>query len=170
MRALIIVDMLEDFCRPDAPLFVPGVQEAMTGCRRELDRARAAGEKVIYVCDAHDPDDLEFKRYPPHAIAGTPGAAVVDELAPLPGEEVVTKRRLTPFYETRLHEVLAAAGVTEAVVCGVVTHICVMETVSGLCDRDIPATVPADAVADFDDEQSACALKRMASVFGANVV
>ncbi|RJX35619.1 MAG: cysteine hydrolase [Desulfarculus sp.] len=169
-RALIIVDMLNDFVRPGAPLFVPGALEIIPAIQAELARARAAGELVVYVCDAHDPDDKEFARFPPHAVAGSPGAQIVEELAPRPGEVVLSKRRLDPFFDTELDQVLTREEVEEATVVGVCTHICVMETVAGLSSRDIPARVPRAAVADFDPDQAQAALQRMRRVFGAQII
>lgn len=169
-RALIIVDMLNDFVLDHGSLKVPGVEHIVDQVAVELAKARAADDLVVFVCDSHEPDDLEFERYPPHAVSGTSGEAIIDELAPAEGEMVVTKRRLGPFFETNLHELLAEAKIDQATVVGVCTHICVMETVSGLCDRDIKITVPAFAVADIDPEMEAAAFKRMAGVFGATII
>ena len=149
---------------------MPGAEHIVDSVATELAKARATGDMVVFVSDSHAPDDLEFERYPAHAVAGTSGAAIIDELAPAEGEIVVVKRRFGPFFETELHELLAKAGIVEATVVGVCTHICVMETVSGLCDRDIKITVPAGAVADIDPEMEAAALKRMANVFGATII
>lgn len=169
-QALIIVDMLNDFVRQDGALSVPGAEEIIPAVARELAASRQAGDLVIFSCDAHDPDDLEFKRYPPHAVEGSPGAQVIEELAPLPHEHVVYKRRLNPFFNTELAELLERENVERVKVVGVCTHICVMEAVAGLCDRDISAVVYVDAVADFDQEMAQAALKRMQSVFGAELV
>jgi len=169
-QAILIVDMLNDFVRPEGALAVPGAQEIIPNIQRELAAARKAGHAVIYVCDAHDPDDLEFKRYPAHAVAGSQGAEIISELSPAPGDQVIPKKRLSAFYNTRLDNVISRVQPEKATVVGVVTHICVMEAVAGLCDRDIPARVPRDCVADFDQDQAAMALKRMASVFGAEIV
>ena len=168
-HALIIVDMLHDFARPQGALFVPGAPDIVPAIQQELAQARQAGDAVIHVCDAHAPDDLEFQRFPPHAVAGTPGARVIEELAPRAGETVVTKQRYSPFFNTELHQILADLGIRRATVVGVCTHICVMETVAGLANRDLQVRVPRDAVADFDPELAEAALKRMASLFGAEV-
>ena len=168
-RALIVVDMLNDFVQPDGPLFVPGAPEIIPAIVRELAAARGRGDLVVFVCDAHQPDDLEFQRFPPHALAGSEGAQVVKELAPQASDVVLAKHRFDPFFATDLDDLLASQGVNQATVVGVCTHICVMEAVAGLANRDIPARVPVGAVADFDDELAGAALKRMASVFGAQV-
>ncbi|MCB2226745.1 MAG: cysteine hydrolase [Desulfarculaceae bacterium] len=161
--------MLADFARPGAALFVPGAPEIVPAIRDELEAARQAGDLVIYVCDAHEPDDKEFERFPSHAVAGSPGAEIIEELAPMPGEVVVTKTRYSPFFGTGLGEILADAGIRRATVVGVCTHICVMETVCGLANRDLEVRVPAAAVADFDPGQASAALKRMQSLFGAEI-
>ena len=168
-HALIIVDMLEDFLRPEAPLFVPGSPEIVPAVGQELEAARAAGDLVIYVCDAHDPEDKEFERFPPHAVAGSPGAEIIPELAPRQGEAVVEKRRYSPFFDTELGRILNDAGISRATVVGVCTHICVMETVCGLANRDLEVRVPAGAVADFDPQQAEAALARMRNLFGAEI-
>lgn len=168
-RALIVVDMLHDFVHPQGSLRVPNVQRIIGPVTRELEAARAAGDTVIFACDSHDADDLEFQRYPAHAVTGTPGAEIIGELTPQPGERVVTKQRFSPFYNTELDALLSDAGITEATVVGVCTHICVMETVAGLANRDIAVRVPSDAVADIDDDMERAALKRMATVFNAKI-
>ena len=169
-QAILVVDMLNDFVRPDGALSVPGAQEIIPNIQRELRQARQEGQTVIYVCDAHDPDDIEFQRYPAHALEGDFGAEIISELAPQPGEAVINKKRLSVFFNTELDGVIRRVKPEKVTVVGVVTHICVMEAVAGLCDRDIPARVPKDCVADFDEELEAAAFKRMATVFGAEII
>ena len=53
---------------------------------------------------------------------------------------------------------------------GVMTSICVMETVKELFDRDLPGLVYRQGVADSDPEAHAFALKQMQRVLGAKVV
>ncbi|MCB2185513.1 MAG: cysteine hydrolase [Deltaproteobacteria bacterium] len=168
-EALIVVDMLRDFIDPDGALRVPGGQAIVPAVLRELERARQEGHLVAFVCDSHAPDDLEFSRFPPHAVTGTAGAEIIPGLKPRSGEIVVPKRRLDPFFDTELADLLKREKVTQATVVGVCTHICVMETVGSLSSMDIPARVPRDAVADFDPEMETAALKRMASVFGTDI-
>jgi nicotinamidase/pyrazinamidase len=60
--------------------------------------------------------------------------------------------------------------VDEVHVVGVCTSICVMETVKELFDRDMPALVYEQGVADFDPEAHAFALKHMQRIMGAKVV
>ncbi|MEO8633407.1 MAG: isochorismatase family cysteine hydrolase, partial [Chloroflexota bacterium] len=92
-RALVVIDMIEDFAREGGALYCgPSMGRIIPVIKDELARARAAGEPVIYLTDNHVPDDAEFQVFPPHAIAGTKGAEIIDELAPEDDEDVIPKR------------------------------------------------------------------------------
>src|SRR5437762_511126 len=85
-RALLVVDMIEDFVRESGALYCgPSMTRILPVVKREITRSRAAGEPVVYLADNHLPTDAEFAMLPPHAIAGTKGREIVRELAPLEG-------------------------------------------------------------------------------------
>ena len=167
-EALIVVDMLNDFldpagalyCGEDARAIVPFVQ-------RRLAAQREAGGTVVFLHDAHRPDDREFQRFPPHCVADTWGAEIIAALRPLPGETLIPKTRYSGFYGTGLERVLAEARVDTVEVVGVCTSICVMDTVGGLANRDYRVRVPQAGVADFDPEMHRFAMRRMRQLYGA---
>jgi nicotinamidase-related amidase len=103
-------------------------------------------------------------------VKGAWGAQIIPELEPKPGDVRVEKYRYNPFYQTELEAVLRQEQVDKVQVVGVCTSICVLQAVSGLFDRDIPAVVYKNGVADFDPEAHAFALKHMQRVMGAEVV
>jgi nicotinamidase/pyrazinamidase len=71
-RALVVVDMIHDFADPTGALYCgPSMPAVIAVITRELARARAAREPVVYLTDDHLPDDAEFQMFPPHAIHGT---------------------------------------------------------------------------------------------------
>lgn len=169
MKILIVVDMLNDFVHEDGVLFFQAGADIISTVKKRIDAYRAAGDRIIFINDAHDKDDKEFDRFPPHAIAGTWGAKVIDDLALEEGDIVLTKKRYSGFYDTELEVYTLHSTGDEVEVVGVCTSICVMDTVGGLANRDIPTTVPADAVADFDNEAHNFSLKRMGAIYGANI-
>jgi ureidoacrylate peracid hydrolase len=59
----------------------------------------------------------------------------------------VDKVRFDAFQWTSLEPLLRGLGVTELVVCGVVTNICVETTVRSAFMRDYPVTLLADCCA-----------------------
>ena len=169
-QALIVVDMLNDFIEEGGALDCgPAARAIVSVVRQRIDAFRRAGGPVIFLCDAHAPDDREFEKFPRHCVAGTRGARIIAELAPQSGEAVIAKTRYSGFYGTDLERVLAAAGVETVEVVGVCTSICIMDTVGGLANRDYRIRVPADGVADFDPQMHAFALKRMKQLYGAEV-
>ncbi len=169
-RVLIVVDMLNDFIQSDGALFCGETAQAIVPFIQDrLTRYRGKGDPVIYLQDAHAPDDKEFDRFPPHCVAGTSGSNIIEPLAPHPGEPVLPKTRYSGFYGTDLEKILAEMQPDEVEVMGVCTSICVMDTVGGLANRDYAVRVPEKGVADFDEQFHTFALKRMQQLYGARL-
>lgn len=170
-QALLVIDMLNDFVLPGAPLEVPRAREIVPALRRRIAEAREAGVDVVYVCDAHAPDDREFSRmgWPPHAVRGTEGARVVAGLAPREGEPVVRKTTYSGFHDSELQSVLSALGAEELVLTGCVTSICVFYTAADAVMRGYRVRVPVDAVAPLDEADGEFALRQMEKVLGVAV-
>lgn len=165
MKALIIVDMLEDFV--DGALANPRAQAIIPALQRLLAHARAEGWVVVFSNDAHHPDDPELKVWGPHAMAGSPGAQVIRALQPREGEIISPKRVYGAFDFTGLDEQLKALGVTEVVVTGQHTHICVRHTSYGALIRGYDVIVPRDAVCAFEGVDEEPALEYLKMAYGA---
>ena len=170
-KALLIVDMLQDFIDPKGALYCGDTAQAIVPYIADrLMQARQEGDHVIYLQDSHDPDDLEFEKFPPHCVTDTWGSQIVAELAPAEGERVIPKKRYSGFFGTDLERVLGEAGIEEVTVVGVCTSICVMDTVGGLANRDYRTFVPEAGVADFDPDMHRMALRRLRDLYGAEIV
>jgi nicotinamidase-related amidase len=163
--------MLEDFVLPGAPLEVPANRAILPALRERITAARAGGVPVIYLCDAHRPDDPEFTRmgWPPHAVRGTPGARVVAELAPLETDPVVEKTSYSGFHHTGLEGILQALAVDRLVLTGCVTNICILYIAYEAVVRGYQVTVPSDCVAALDPADGAFALRQLEQVLGVTV-
>lgn len=170
-EALLIIDMLNDFVLPGAPLDVPETRTIIKNIQREIAAARARKDPVLYVCDAHEQNDKEFTKFgwPPHAIKGTRGAEVVAELAPASGDPVIPKTTYSGFYGTELDEVLGRLGVERLRLTGCVTHICILFTASDAVLRDYAVTVVRDGVAGITKEDHDAALRIMKNVMGVTI-
>jgi nicotinamidase/pyrazinamidase len=171
-EALLVLDMLNDFVLKDAPLEVPDTRKIIPVVKKEIEKARAAGAPVIYVCDAHAPDDKEFSKFgwPAHAVKGTRGAEVVDELKPENNDIVISKTAYSSFFGTSLDETLRRLGVDSLRLTGTVTHICVLFTAMEAVQRDYSVTVIEDGVAGISREDHDAALRIMKNVLGAAIV
>ena len=170
-KALIIIDMLNDFIREDGALYCgQTAKNIIPHIQARLSKHREEDNLIIYLQDWHNLNDLEFDRFPPHAVAGTYGSEIISELAPKENDIVIKKRRYSGFYGTDLDVILWTNKISVAEVVGVCTSICIMDTVGGLANRDIKSIVPVSCAADFDQEMHKMALKRMNAVYGCAIV
>ncbi|MEB3851304.1 MAG: cysteine hydrolase [Desulfurococcales archaeon] len=151
--AVIVVDMQNDFVKPEGRLYVPTAQATVEPIRRLLERARAAGARVFYTQDTHYDGDPEFEIWGEHVRHGTWGWEIVEELKPQPGDIVVQKTRYDGFYGTPLDDLLRVYGVRNTVIVGTVANICVLHTAASAALRWYRVVVPIDgisALTEFD--------------------
>jgi nicotinamidase-related amidase len=167
MRALIIVDMLEDFV--DGELANPRAQAIVEPLQRLLAHAREDGWVVVFSNDAHQAGDPELKIWGEHAMAGTPGAQVIEQLEPREGELISPKRSYGAFDDTGLTEQLRERGVDEVVITGQHTHICVRHSSYGALRNGFGIVVPRDAVCAFEGVDEDEALEYLKLAYGAEV-
>jgi ureidoacrylate peracid hydrolase len=149
--AMIIVDMQNAYASPGGYLDIAGFDIA--GCEKVIARAavaaeaaRRAGIQVIYFQNGWDPEykeagtpaspnwhksnALKTMRKRPE-LAGTLLAkggwdyALVEALAPKPGDLVVPKPRYSGFFNTNIDSLLRARGIRNIVFTGVATNVCV---------------------------------------------
>ncbi len=173
---LVVVDMLNDFvdgvlANPAAAGIVRPLQALVTAARDRDDWV------VIFSNDAHKPGDLEFKVFGEHAVAGTPGAAVIDAIAPQRGDEVVDKRYYSTFTETDMDSICKVHGIDRLVITGQHTDCCVRHTAYDAFVRGLDLVVPSDATAVFEPlseapyaERQQAALDYLAGIYGAHIV
>ncbi|MDD5082758.1 MAG: nicotinate phosphoribosyltransferase [Dehalococcoidales bacterium] len=168
-KAVLVVDMLRGFLEEGYSLFVGSrARRIIPNIQLLLEREISQGSKIFFICDHHDPDDLEFRMFPPHCIAGTAEAEVIPELAKYPGE-IIPKKRYSGFFGTRLAEKLKQLKPEKVIICGVLTNICVMHTAANARNRDYEVEVPVDCVASSDEAAHHFALEHMEKVLGARL-
>ncbi|MEU2564449.1 cysteine hydrolase [Streptomyces longispororuber] len=138
--------------------------------RRAIDGARAAGMPVIYVVIALRPGfpEVGTRNRALAAIArdglyveGAPGTAIHPEVAPRPGDVVVTKRRASAFSGSDLDVVLRARGIDSLVLAGIATSAVVLSTVCQANDLDFGLTVLSDACLDPDPDVHRVLVERL---------
>ena len=171
-KALLIIDMLDDFVNEGAPLEVPDTRKIIPDVRKEIDYARDNDIPVVYVCDTHDENDVEFEKFgwPPHAVKGTGGAEIVDELKPEEGDIVIEKKTYSSFHNTRLDTELKRLGVDTVRLTGCVTHICIMFAAYDAGMLGYNVEVVSNGVAGLEREDHDAAIRIMKNVMGAKII
>lgn len=167
--AVLVVDMINEFCKPGGRMVLPGY-EALVGPQSEIiAAARATGVPVIWIHDAHRPGmrhEREWAKRTPHGLENTWATEIIEDLGARDDEIHVTKRRYSAFFQTDLDLTLKDMQVTQLVVFGVVTNICVRSTVHDAFFNGYEVVVPADACAATGPREQESSLYDIATHFG----
>jgi nicotinamidase-related amidase len=138
--ALMLIDCQNTY--REGTMLLTGVEAAMIEAKRLLERARGAGIPIFHIRHDAGPGS-------PYDIATRIGQ-ISDEVAPKAGEPVLTKRFPNSFVRTDLEQRLHAAGVTNVIFAGFMTHMCVNSTARGAFNLGFQPTVVAAATATRD--------------------
>lgn len=139
-QALLIIDIQNDYF-PGGRMELAGAEQAAQNARKLLEYFRANKLPVIHI------QHIALQPTATFFLPGTPGAEIHASVAPLSGETVFQKHYPSAFRETGLLEHLKANGITELVVVGMMTHMCVDTTVRAAFDLGFKCAVIHDACA-----------------------
>ncbi len=143
MECLILVDLQNDyFCGGRMELV--GTSQAAENARRLLRAFRAVNSPVIHIQHISARPGAGF------FLPGTKGMEINELVAPVENEEVVIKHYPNSFRETPLLEVLHTRGISNLVICGAMSHMCIDATVRAAFDLGFNSVVAEDACATRD--------------------
>jgi nicotinamidase-related amidase len=148
MMALLIVDMIKD----NMSERLVNLEEVIAGIKKLIQVARREKVPIIYANDSFLPFDPFFKYMPLHAIRGTEGIKVIDELKPEEGDFVVEKRRFSAFLKTDLDLTLKALDVDTVAICGINTWACILFTAADAISLDFNAILIEDCCTSHKKE------------------
>jgi nicotinamidase/pyrazinamidase len=168
-RVFFDIDTQYDFVNPSGALYVPGSERLLPVIAQLNRHAATQGIPVISTMDAHAEDDIEFRQWPSHCVAGTLGqqkapvtlldSRVVVSTSPHRPEVagaaqiIVEKQELDCFSNPNLPAVIDALEAEEFVVYGVYTEYCVHCAVTGLLGLGKPVIVVRDAIQTLDPKE-----------------
>ncbi len=168
--ALLVIDMLNDFIKEGGALVVPNAIRIVPGLQKALESAREKNVPVIYITDAHLPNDPEFADWPPHSIQDSWGGQVVDELAPQKNDYIIKKRRYSAFFGTDLELLLRELSIVNLYLTGVLTNICVYATALDARMRGFNVIVFKDLVASLSRETDEFIFGQLSDVLKAELL
>jgi nicotinamidase-related amidase len=172
--ALLIIDMQRDFLEPGG--FGEMLGNDVSQLRRTiqpnvrlLEFWRRKGLQVLHTREGHRSDLADL---PPVKkirgrsaqsigdqspmgrilVRGEAGHDIIPEVYPKFGEPVIDKPGKGAFWSTDLHAILQHRNITQLVVTGVTTEVCVNTTVREANDRGYDCLVPSDCVGSYFPE------------------
>ncbi len=181
-RVFVDIDTQLDFMMPEGSLYVPGAEQLIPRLARLFDYASSHGVPVLSSADNHPQDDPEFKQFPPHCLAGTPGQeklretlmsqpVVLQPRAPEPddfahlieqhGQIVLTKTVFDVWSNPHAEAFVRSVSVDEYIVFGVTTEYCVRLAVLGLIERGQRVCLVENAVRAIEHKAGQGAIEEM---------
>ncbi len=167
--AVIVVDMINEFCKPGGKMVLPGYEALVPQQLAVVAAARKAGAPVIWIHDSHRKNmrrDREFLKRTPHCEEGTWAVEIIDDLGARDDEIHINKHRYSSFFQTDLDVTLKDMQVDQVVVFGVVTNICVRSTVHDAFFNGYEVVVPHDCCAATGPREQESTLYDISTHFG----
>ena len=172
--AFIIIDMQRDFLQPGGFGAALGndvslLASAIAPIGAVLSACREAGMLVIHTREGHRTDlsDLHGAKHRRGRsdtrigdagpmgrilVRGEAGHDIIPELYPAPGEPVIDKPGKGAFYATDLETILLKRGITQLILSGVTTEVCVHTTMREANDRGFECLLLSDGTASYFPE------------------
>ncbi|NVO10869.1 MAG: cysteine hydrolase [Bacteroidales bacterium] len=143
--ALLIIDVQNDYFE-NGTMTLVGSNKASSNARQILDRFRANNLPVIHIQHISTRPTATF------FLPNTQGAEIHSNVKPFEQEKVIIKHYPNSFRETELLDYLNSKNITDLVICGMMTHMCVDATTRAAKDFGFNIVLIGDACATKDLE------------------
>lgn len=140
--ALLIIDVQNDYF-PNGKYELYQPELALKNIEELLTYFRKNELPVYYVQHIADKTSSFF-------VPDTDGVNIHKSITPLDSEKVIIKHSPNSFFETSLQEELEKDSITELVICGMMTHMCIDATVRAAKELGYNITLISDACATKD--------------------
>jgi nicotinamidase-related amidase len=143
--ALLIIDIQNDYFDNGANPLVDS-EIASLHVKKILDKCRADNFEIIHIQHISLRPDATF------FLPDTKGCAIHNNVFPIDPEKIIVKHYPNSFRETELLDYLRDKNITELVICGMMTHMCIDATTRAAKDFGFNCTLIGDACATKDLE------------------
>ncbi len=146
-KALLVIDLQNDYF-PGGSYALWNTEQTLDNIEQAITAASAKGIPVIHIQHIADP----ALGLAPFFNEGTEGAKVQARvLAAAPNAPVVVKTYADSFEQTNLEETLSGLGVTELLVCGMMTQNCVTHTAISRAAEKYTVSILVDCCTTVDE-------------------
>ncbi len=151
--ALIVIDIQNEYFENGGMELVNPIAASLNA-GKIISHFRDKKAPVIYIQHI-SPDPAKM----PFFIAGTAASEIHPNVRPQSQEKVIQKHFPNSFRETDLFGYLKANHITELVIVGMMTHMCIDATTRAAADFGFQCTVIGDACATRDLEMNGATVK-----------
>jgi nicotinamidase-related amidase len=142
-EALLLIDIQNDYF-PGGKMELVGMEEAAKKAAELLKAFRTAGKPIFFIRHLSTRSDATF------FIPETPGTDIHASISPFPEETVIEKNFPNSFFRTELLSLLKESDVTDLVICGAMSHMCIDTTVRAAKEHGFTCTLIVDACTTRD--------------------
>ena len=142
-KALILIDFENEWTDKSSDYFVGDVSDLIKKTNKLIDFCRKNNYKIIFTTHIEKDSDSAF-------ASNSKNVEIIKELHKQNSDVLITKNKISPFYETNLDKHLE--GIDEIVICGILTNLCVRSLAQDAYDRDFKITIIKDCCRAFDEE------------------
>jgi isochorismate hydrolase len=168
--ALLVLDMQAYFLDSSSHAYIPSAEAIMAGILQLIKEYSIRDKPIIFTQHINTTGnagmmttwwkDLLTSQNPLHQI--------IPQLNPFKGT-LIRKSQYDAFYQTQLDEILHVRGVTQVVLCGVMTHLCCETTARSAFMHGYEVFFPVDGTATYNLKYHQASLLNLAHGF-ANLV
>ena len=173
-KLLVVVDMVNGFIK-EGKMSDEDINHITPRIKVLVESFLSEEEGIAFIKDTHEPNSLEFKKYPPHCLKGTPESELISELSSYEGKALSYEKNSTStiFARNFMKDIERMTSLEKVIITGCCTDICVMNLAIPLVNyfdeknKNVRIWVPQNAVETFNsethnrDEYNGIALKLM---------
>lgn len=153
-KALVLIDFEKEWIDKDSEEYVGDISDIINRTNLLIDFCRKNNYRII------------FTRHIERGSIGSwgehsNGTKIIENIHIKKSDTIVTKYKISPFYETSMEEELKE--IEEVIVCGILTNLCVRSFVQDAYDRDFKIKIIADCCVAFDKETQDFTLRDLKS-------
>jgi nicotinamidase-related amidase len=151
-RALLIIDIQNDYFK-NGKMELVGSKKASENAKILLEKFRNENLTVIHIQHVATSPTATF------FLPDTEGVKIHKNVKPKRAEKVITKHYPNSFRETELLDFLKSKDISELIICGMMTHMCIDTTTRAASDYGFKSILIGDACATKNLELNGAIVK-----------
>jgi len=149
--ALLVLDMQSYFLDPASHAFIPSAGAILDGILQLLDAYKLHQLPMFFSQHINTADNAGMMSiwWKDLISSDNPSHRIIPEIDPSVGT-LIQKSQYDAFFRTPLEEMLHARGVTQVVICGLMTHLCCETTARSAFMNGFEVYFPVDGTATYN--------------------